>query len=200
MPDQSAEKPSIAIRPGRPGDLAALAAIHMQAYENLPSFTRDLGLAFVRRTYRHFLHHPAAFALVAEAAGVPAGFLVGWTGPKPRAFTAGRALPAALALLTRPAAWRRLRLTRTARWPAAPREAMTLYSLAVANGWRGARVGDLLLLDAERPARERGLTAIRTSVGRANLASLFLHRSLGYRRVEGAEIAAELLFEKPLEK
>jgi ribosomal protein S18 acetylase RimI-like enzyme len=193
----------IETRAARPGDLHAIAALHMAAYRGQPSLLLQLGPRAVGSTYRWFIGNPQGFALMATVDGRPGGFLMGMHGTAPEAtFRRHRMRVLLLSLLLRPGILRAAVKSRigdrtTGHAPLDP-ATTSFYSLAVAPEFHGLKLGNLLMAAGEAAAREAGMRQVVANVGRQNLASLFLYRSLKYQVVGSLPGSGQFRLAKPL--
>jgi glycosyltransferase involved in cell wall biosynthesis/ribosomal protein S18 acetylase RimI-like enzyme len=180
------------LRPARPGDARALAALHSSQIGS--GFLPSLGIRFMTVLYRALVAWPRAVVLVVDDEGGPIGFVAGVedVGAFYRHFSRRhgvRALLAAFPRLLRPAVLRRA--WESFSYGEQDQEIdAELLSMAVAPRARrrgiATLLGDGLLAELEK----RGVGAVRVVVGENNGAAIGAYARMGFRPHGSIEVHA----------
>jgi ribosomal protein S18 acetylase RimI-like enzyme len=190
------------LRDARPGDLAAIASLHLEAFPD--SALGRLGVEAVRRNYEWQMEGPHDLtALVALDGGRVVGFLFGgvFRGStigfvkRHKWYLAGQ-VARHPSLLTRRLGWDRIGLAArllARRWstpapedPAAvPRRSFGVLAIAVDPATQGRGVGRLLMDAAVERARAGGFRAMHLTVHPDNARGVAFYRSLGWVELPG---------------
>jgi ribosomal protein S18 acetylase RimI-like enzyme len=179
------------VRPGRPGDAAAVAAIHYARISE--GFLVTLGPRFLTRLYRRIARSPGSVLLVAEVDGRVVGFVAATTSTRRlyaeflRRDGVLAALAAAPAVLRAPRrVWETLRYgTSHDDLPAAE-----VLSIAVADAASGRGLGGALLTAALDGLAARGAHEAQVVTAVGNEAALAMYERAGFRRWGRTEVHA----------
>jgi glycosyltransferase involved in cell wall biosynthesis/ribosomal protein S18 acetylase RimI-like enzyme len=172
------------VRPARPRDAGAMAALHRTSMPT--AFLPQLGDGFLRQLYLTAIDDPSTVALVAERDGAFEGFAT--AACSLRAFYrrfAGRrgVIAAALAgpRLARPSVIRRARETAAYGNGLLDLPDAELLSIAVTETARGRGVGRALEAEVRRGLAEREVSRFKVIVGADNVDANGFYASCGYR-------------------
>lgn len=179
------------VRPGRPSDAEALAALHAQRIGE--GFLVTLGHRFLARLYRRIARSPGSVLLVAEADGRVVGFVAATTSTRRlyAEFLRHDAVPAALAAA--PAVLRApMRAWETLRYGAGHDDlpAAEVLSIAVADDASGRGIGGALLAAALDALAQEGAAEARVVTAVGNDAALAMYERAGFRRRTRTEVHA----------
>jgi L-amino acid N-acyltransferase YncA len=178
-----------AVRPGRAGDAATVAALHAARIGE--GFLTSLGPRFLTRLYRRIALASGSVLVVAEADGTVVGFVAATTSTRRlyAEFLRRDAVPAALAAA--PAVLRApRRVWETLRYGAGRDglPAAEVLSIAVAEGATGGGVGGLLLVAALDALAALGATEAQVVTAVENQAALTMYERAGFRRWGRTEV------------
>ena len=179
------------VRPGRPGDAAAVAALHAARIGE--GFLVTLGPRFLTRLYRRIARSPGSVLVVAEADGRVVGFAAATTSTRRlyaeflRRDGVLAALAAAPAVLRAPS-----RVWETLRYGAGDDDlpAAEVLSIAVADAAGGRGLGGALLATALDGLAARGAREARVVTAVGNDAALAMYERAGFRRWGRTEVHA----------
>jgi glycosyltransferase involved in cell wall biosynthesis/ribosomal protein S18 acetylase RimI-like enzyme len=184
--------PRLEIRPAKPSDARALAELH--ASEIGTGFLPTLGPGFMTILYKALIGWKGAVALVVDDGGGPVAFTVGVedVGAFYRYFYkvhGWRAALAALPRLVRPShlrrAWETFRYGQDQ--VEVPAE---LLSMVVARRARGRGLSVMLGARLLDDLTQRGVHAVKVTVGSENETALGAYRKMGFRNTERIQVHA----------
>ncbi|MEI7885859.1 MAG: N-acetyltransferase [Actinomycetes bacterium] len=187
----------VEVREARESDLAAVAALHVQAFPG--SVLGELGVEAVRRSYKWQLTGPHDLtALVTASSGTVTGFLFGGVF---RGSTIGFVKAERWFLVTRVArhpgillrsvGWKRItlgvRLLLRRSSPAVPekpddvpRKSFGVLAIAVDPKTQGQGLGAILMREATKRAKAQGYVSMHLTVHPTNTSAVAFYRSLGW--------------------
>ena len=176
---------TVALRLGRPGDAAAVAALHSSLITE--GFLSSLGAPFLERLYRRVPATAGSFLVVAEGDGVVVGFVAGSldVGELYRQFALRDGPAVALRFGVRLArSWRRvLETLRHARADSdggvGPADA-ELLAVAVSPDRRRSGLGAQLVQGLLDEATRHGAHSVDVVVGADNDAAVAMYRAAGF--------------------
>jgi len=202
---------AVTLRPGRPSDVAAVAALHAEAIAE--GFLSSLGPRFLRRLYRRILHEPGSFLVVAEGGGAVAGFIAGSLSLA-RLYRSFLVRDGALAVLGAPGKMvgSLPRVLETLRHGAADTTSSDagdgghatggeLLSVAVDPTWRGRGVGGALVVRFLAEMEARGVASAHVVLGADNAPATAMYRAAGFRTARTFEMhrgTTSLLMARPV--
>lgn len=196
--------------PMRPGDIDAVAQVHVASFGTATSFLASMGVPFLRHYFRAFLDDPQGCALVCrERQGGPVvGFVCGSESVANhyRVFLQRRALPSLPAIVGRAArdpamakaiaarVWRVARLMAKRGVGSKPRSATapatsalppaSLMTIGVDPAHRRRGIGELLVRAFMDELTRRGVEQVKLGVRDENATARSLYERLGWRPVE----------------
>ena len=181
----------VALRPGGPADVAAVARLHARMIAE--GFLSSLGERFLRRLYRRILRTGGSVLIVADDAGTVAGFVAGSRDVAGlfAEFARRDALVAAAGSPWRVLrSWRRVLETRRLGRDAGRAESGDgeLLAIAVGEAWRGGGVGRRLVDALLAAMGEAGARTVDVVVGSDNDAAVALYRRAGFSPVRSLEV------------
>jgi ribosomal protein S18 acetylase RimI-like enzyme len=177
------------VRVGTEADVSFAAAMH--ASEISEGFLPTLGPAFLERLYRRIVRSPHSFLLVADAGGVPVGFVAGSedVGALYRAFLLRDGVAATLRALPQVVRSAR-RVVETLRYPAGGTDLpdAELLAVAVAPESRGRGTGHMLVEALTAELGRRRVEGVRVVVGADNAGAVRLYEACGFRPATRIEV------------
>jgi ribosomal protein S18 acetylase RimI-like enzyme len=177
---------------GTRADAAVAARLHCGQIAE--GFLASLGQPFLRRLYGRIAESPGSFLLMADDAGTRVGFLAGTVdvGALYRRFLVRDGLLAGLRSAPRLLkAWPRAVETLRHGGGEAGGDAdgsAELLAVAVDPGWRGRRIGAVLVSRFQEEVARAGAGSARVVVGRENKPAIGLYERAGFELVEDFEL------------
>ena len=177
------EDVEVRVRPARPRDAGAMAALHRRSTPT--AFLPRLGDGFLRQLYLAVIHDPSSIALVAERDGALEGFTAATVSVRAfyqRFATRRGVFAAALAAprLVNPSVIRRAWETAGYGYGRLGLPDAELLSIAVREGSRRRGVAHALEARARESLGERGVSCFKVVVGTENVDANRFYASCGY--------------------